>query len=478
MQPIWRDLMIDRGNNTKRLIFALAGGAIASLIAFLASPLSVQLLGERKFAQLSIWILLVTFVQILDFGFSQITTQRCTHATQYTEKQQIILENNSIFLLLICILAPLSLLIPKPVSPTYITITEAQWIIFKISIILNLKVVYNQNALVIRNYQNDFTILQNVVVFSRFILPIFVYYMTENFTSVLFCFLASTVIIILTTDLRLGLKWRLSFDLASTTSIVRRDFKRALHLYTSGAFAITLGVADRIIASYIFDLSTFAQYVATFTLASAVNIVVLPFYRFFIGGIRSFSREYNRKNAMRISAVQSYACLLAVCFICLYGIQVIEALGLLYPLDLKLLVIFTFSLWGAANGWIIAAEIMLHSRPAFQAKLIAVTMILYGLYLLVIEDPKPLDLAMIWAIHGVVQTLVCPLWISEKFRLARYTRWLAQVVLKPSLAVGVLVFLSCSAGWLNTWLSPAVFLTGTLLLAFLVVRGGTLEKLA
>ena len=470
--------MIDRGNNTKRLIFALAGGAVASLIAFLASPLSVQLLGERKFAQLSIWILLVTFVQILDFGFSQMTMRRCTHASQYTEKQQIIVENNSIFLLLICILAPLSLLIPKPDSAIYITITEAQWIMFKISIILNLKVVYNQTALVISNRQNEFTILQNAIVFSRFVFPIFVYYLTESFTSVLVYFLTSTLILILATDLRLGLKWRLSFDLASTASLARKDLKPALHLYTSGAFAITLGVADRIIASYIFDLSTFAQYIATFTLSSAVNIVVLPFYRFFIGSIRTFSREYNQKNAMRISAVQSYACLLAVGFICLYGIPVIEALGLVYPVDLSLLVIFTLSLWGAANGWIIAAEIMLHSRPTFQAKMIAVTIILYVLYLLVIEDPKPLDLAMIWAIHGVVQTFVCPLWISEKFRLARYARWLAQVVLKPSLAVGVLVVLSYSAGWLNTWLSPAAFLTGALLFVFLVVRGGTLEKLA
>lgn len=470
--------MIDRRKNTRRLIWAVTGGAFASLIAFIASPLSVGLLGELKFAQLSLWIILVTFVQVLDFGFSQNTTRKCTNVNTSSEKTAIVHENNSIFLLLICVLAPLSLFVPKPISPTYETITETDWIIFKLSIILNLKIIYNQCALIIHNRQIDFIIFQNAIVFVRFIVPIFVYYMSNDFTVVLIYFLVSTLVIIYVTDLRLGLRWHASLGVTMAILSFRDQIKPSFYLYTSGALAIILGVLDRVLGSYLFNVDGFAEYVATFTLASAVNIVVLPFYRFFVGGLRASNRVYNQKNALRISAIQSYACLLAVGFICLYGVQVIQMLGLAFPINVSTLIIFTLSFWGAANGWIIAAEIMLHSRPTLQAKLIAVTMGLYFAYLVFRRDHQAVDLAMIWVIHGVIQTFVCPLWMSDKFRLSRYTYWLRHVVLTPSFVVGSLILASYWASSLNAALSPIIFTSGALLLSILVIRGGAMERIA
>jgi O-antigen/teichoic acid export membrane protein len=468
--------MIDRQANIWRLIFALVGGAIASLIAFLASPISIALLGELKFAQLSIWIIIVTFVQILDFGFSQNTIRMCAKFSNKKDKEKIIKENNSIFILLVAIISIASLFVPKPTSQTYQLITDSQWIIFKLSIAFNIKLVYNQNALIIINKQHEYTLFQIFIAILRFIIPIIVYYISNNFTIVLIYFALSTIIIVIILDYNLGISIFPSLNMKSTVDLMKNQIRSALHIYTSGAMAIAIGVFDRILASYFFDASTFANYSFTFTVSSAVNILVLPFYRFFVAGIHPSSRVYNQKNALRISALQSYACLLAVGVLCLYSPQLVHVLGLADAIDVRLLVIITLSLWGAANGWIVASEIMLHSRPAFQAKLMAVTMLLYFVYLALRKDIQPFDLAMIWAMHGVIQTFVCPIWMSDKFNLSRYALWMAQVVFKPSLVVGSIVLVSYHAASLSMILSFAVFAFGTTLVGAILVRKGFMAK--
>jgi O-antigen/teichoic acid export membrane protein len=469
--------MIAKRVNTFRLIWSLAGSAFASLLAFAASPISVEYLGELRFAQLSIWILLVTFIQIFDFGISQHTTKRCTDSSNLIEIHEIIRQNNSILIIIIFFLTPISLLIPKPISSIYITISETQWVLLKISVLLNLKIIYNQCAFVILDKQSQFSFLQIIIVFCRFIFPTMVFYVSDNFTIVIIYFLISSIIIVLCTDIHLGLNSYSKWNFSSIFRNIRPQIKLSFKLYLSGAVAIILGVLDRIIASYTFDVATYAKYIATFTLASAVNIVVLPFYRFFIGSMRASSRTYNQKNALRISVIQSYACLLAIGFICQYGEQAIGLIGSDFPIDITLLVIFTLSLWGAANGWIIASEIMLHDRPTLQAHLITATMLLYFFYLLFQQEVSPVDLSVIWAIHGMVQTFACPVWMSEKFKLARYVGWIGHVVLKPVLIVGALVFASYSSSWVNAVLSPVLFVSGAIILGILVIRGGTIEKM-
>lgn len=466
----------DRTKSTWNFILAIAGGAFASLIAFAASPLSVELLGELKFAQLSLWIILITFVPVLDLGVAQNTIRQCSNANTVSEKAAIISRNNHLIILIICCFIPISALLPKPDSPVYATITDSEWLIFKSSIILNLKVGYNQSCFLARNKQFLLTKLNAIIAVLRYLFPILVYVVTEEFSAVTVYFLISTFVIIYLTDRKLGLHWRASLPISAATSNFRENLRPSLYLYMSAACALILSVLDRILVSYIFDIQNFAEYIATFTLASAVNIVVLPFYRFFIGGLRASNQIYNQKNALRMSAVQSYACLLTAGFLCLYGVELIRALGLAFPIDVGMLIIFTLSLWGAANGWIIAAELMLRNQPTLQARLIGVTICAYLAYLAWRPNPQSLDLAMVWIIHGVIQTFICPLWLSDKFRLTRYGNWLKHVVLKPSLVVCPIIISSFIVLPFSTVSSLIIFTLGALTIATILIRSGVIEK--
>jgi hypothetical protein len=331
---------------------------------------------------------------------------------------------------------------------------------------------------IILNKQNYFTLFQNILAISRFVFPIFVYYVSNNFTYVLLYFIISTIVLIAVTDLYLGIKFVSLINALAALSIIKLHVKSAMSFYISGSSAVLLAVVDRILASYMFDSVVFAKYSFTFTLASAVNIVVLPFYRFFLGLIRPSSRVHNQRNALRISAMQSYACLLAVGFICLYGSAVMQMFGLSFSIDVGLLCVFALSLWGAANGWIIASEIMLRSRPAFQGKQIAAAIALYFAYLVIKGNPQPIDVAMVWVFHGLIQTFICPLWMSSRFSFSRYMLWLKNVVLKPSLVVGSLLAASYYVAIHSVLLSIAIFAFGALLLCVAVVLKGDIERIA
>ena len=105
-------------------------------------------------------------------------------------------------------------------------------------------------------------------------------------------------------------------------------------------------------------------------------------------------------------------------------------------------------------------------------------MSLYFCYLLFQQDISPVDLSAIWAIHAIIQTFACPIWMSEKFNRARYLGWILNVVLKPAMVVGVLVVLTLAANWISVALSSVLYLSGAIILGVMVVKGGAVEKMA
>lgn len=469
-------MMTLRQTASYRLFFALAGSALASLITFAASPLALQILDETQFAHLAIWAIFLIFVQILDFGYSQLTIKMCSKELECGNKIRVIEGNNHIIYLFLIASIFVIIFVPKPSGEVYKSFGLLQWVLFKISIILNLKIIFNQSSMIVLNKQSEYTINQIYLAFSRFILPIFVYFYSQSLNAVLVYYIIITSIFIVYTDRVVGINTLKSIDLRKSFIILRESFSSSFALYSSASIAILLSVMDRMIASKLLYTKDFVLYAATFSLASAVNIVVLPFYRIFIGRMYPHGRAYNQKNALRISSIQSYVCLFSITFLCLYSDFIIDSFDINYPIDFKMLVMLSLSLWGAANGWIIASEIMLSVKATFQAYLILCAIIFYAVYILFQSHISIYDISIIWVIHGVIQTFICPVWISSHNIRKRYIIWIYSVVIFPIFVIGVITSILYWIGLQSQIYSIIAFFVFFISCALIVSRGSAIKK--
>lgn len=468
--------MTHRQSASYRLFIALVGSALASFITFAASPLALQILDETQFAHLAIWAIFLIFVQLLDFGYSQLTIKICNQEKENKNKIRVIEDNNNVVYLFLIAWLLIFIFIPKPNGEVYDSFDFYQWVLFKISIILNLKIIFNQSSMIVLNKQFEYTVNQVIMSIFRFIIPIFVYFYSNSIDIVLFYYIVKAVLFIVYTDRVVGIRTLNSINIGKSIRILKGGFSASLALYSSASVAILLSVMDRMIASKLLDATDFVLYAATFSLASAVNIVVLPFYRIFVGRMVSLGRVYNQKNALRISMIQSYVCLFTIAFLCLYSEYIIYIIDIKYPIDFKLLVIISLSLWGAANGWIIATEIVLSAKATFQAYLILCAMIFYNLYLIFQRNISIYDISIIWAFHGFVQTFICPIWMSSYSSRKRYVIWIYSVVIFPLFVVGVIVSILYWIGLQSKIYSIMSFFVLFIGCALFILRGSAIKK--
>jgi hypothetical protein len=459
-----------------RLLIALAGSALASFIIFAASPLALQMLDEAQYAHLAVWAIFLIFVQVLDIGYSQLTIKMCSNEASFDKKIEIIINNNNVIYLLIIFAIIFTIVVPKPSGDVYESINSMQWLVFKISIILNLKISYNQSSMIVLNKQFEYTVNQIYLSISRFIAPIIVYYLTNSIYFVLSYYIFSTIIFIIYTDRIIGINLLNSIKFKEAFFSIKNNFPLSISLYLSSAIAIILSVMDRLIASKILEMNNFVLYSATFSLASAVNIIVLPFYRVFVGRISSFNRIFNQKNALRISLVQSYVCLFIVSFIFLYSTYIISFLNIKYPIDIYLLLIISISFWGAANGWIIATEIILSESAGFQAYLIFSAMVLYCIYLFFQKSISIYDVSTIWIFHGFIQTFICPIWISKYNIAKKYLIWVRYVVIIPFIVVAFVSSILYIISIYSKMYSIIAFFMSFCLFGLLISRSSSIRK--
>lgn len=424
------------------ILFYILGGVIASGMTFISVPLGIHFLGAEKFVQLSLWALFLIIAQIFDFGLGQSTIRQCSTTSILTEKTALIQENSKILLLIIGLLIVLVLLVPKPEGAAYDNISFTDWSILKVAMILNVKVIFNQSVFAILNKQLYYTIFQVLMAVARFIVPIFIYYYFLDFTVVTLYLLISSIIVIIVTDIHVGIK---SFDALRFSDLFQAFMKNvrwSFLLYLSTMISISLAVLDRFIASFLLDSNDYATYFGTFALASAVNIAILPFYRIFIASLKNGYAGFNRNNALRITNIQSYICLVTIAFLILYSDIFFQIIGMNFEADKNLLIIISMSLWGAANGWILATDIMLSRKPTIQAWLILSAITSYLLYLSVQSTVSTQDLSIVWVVHGLIQTFICPIWMKESFSWKSYMIWIKHVVLIPFM-VTASIFLLC-----------------------------------
>lgn len=424
------------------ILFYILGGVTASGITFISVPLGIHFLGAEKFAQLSLWALFLIVAQIFDFGLGQSTIRQCSTTSALTEKTVFIQENSKILLLIIGLLTVLILLIPKPEGAAYYDISLTDWSILKIAMIVNVKIIFNQSVFAILNKQFYYTIFLVFMAIVRFIIPIFIYYYFLDFTIVTLYLLISSIIVIIITDMHIGIKSFGTLHFSDLFQVFMKNVRWSFLLYLSTMVSISLAVLDRFIASFLLDSDDYTTYFGTFALASAVNIAILPFYRIFIASLKNGYAGFNRNNALRITNIQSYICLVTIAFLTLYSDMFFQIIGMNFEVDKTLLIIISMSLWGAANGWILATDIMLSRKPTIQAWLILSAITSYLLYLSVQSTVSSGDLSIVWVIHGLIQTLICPIWMKESFSWKSYLIWIKHVVLIP-FVVTVSIFLLC-----------------------------------
>lgn len=436
----------------------IAGSILSSAITFVSVPIAIHFIGDVKFAQLSLWALFLILAQVLDFGLSQLTIKHCSAFSSQTQKLRVLNENNRVLILIVFLLVIFSVVVPRPPGSVYDSISEWEWALLKISAVLNIKVAFNQSALAVLNRQLSYTTWQIVLSLCRFILPILMFVISDNFLIVTLYFLISTCILIVAGDIFVGINYLQTRFSLQDVRIAAGKLANSLLLYLSACIAIVLSILDRFIASNIFDSSDYTFYFANFALASAVNIVVLPFYRIFVGKMRHGFDAYNWKHSLRITNVQSYICLFTIASLLLYSEYLISVIGFQFTVDVYLVATISISLWGAANGWIIATEIMMNRRPAMQAWLILSAMLCYAIYLALQADISVLDLSMIWVFHGLIQTLICPLWGRQKFSIQFYYIWLKYAVFIPFMMIFPMYLLAdLISGW-SIILSVCAFL--------------------
>lgn len=420
-------------NQQLLIIFFIAASVLSSAITFISVPLALHILGQAKFAQISLWSLLLIFSQALDFGLSQMTLKQSSGLQTIKDKTDIIARNSAILLLIILVLTSSSLILPKPEGAIYDTIRPSEWVLLAVAVVLNIKVIFNQHMFAALDKQISYTIFQVFLSFSRFIFPILIYYIFDSYYCVLLYLIISCIITIIISDIYLGIFTTQFRSSAISIKIILNVFSGSLPLYLSASAAIILAVLDRFIGSLALKSSDYTIYFATFSLASAVNIAVLPFYRIFVGKMRYGYDSMNRKRSLRISNIQSYVCLTTVSFLILYSDYVISLAGLNFIFDANLLLILSLSLWGAANGWILATEIMMNRFSTIQAWLILSAMVVYLVYLYFQIDISLFDLSVMWIIHGIFQTFLCPIWAKKQFDPRFYMLWMSFVFLIPFL---------------------------------------------
>lgn len=470
------NMMLLKQSASYRLLFALAGSVLASFITFAASPLALQILTEAQFAHLAIWAIFLIFVQLLDFGYSQLTIKMCSQEKDLKSKIKIIENNNQIIFIFLLASIFIGIFIPIPIGGIYDSFNSTEWELFKISIILNLKIVFNQNAMIAINSQFDYVKNQIYIAAFRFIFPIFLYFYSNKLEIVFIYHIITTIIFIIYTDRIIGIDTRNSIQLKKSINALKSGFSYSFAFYISASMAIFLSVFDRIIASKLLETNDFVLYAATFSLAAAVNIVVLPFYRIFVGRMGAIGRIYNQKNALRISSIQSYICLFSITFLCLYSEYLISIFGINYPIDFTMLVIISLSLWGAANGWIIATEILLSVKPTLQGYLILSALIFYTIYLLFQQDVTIYDISIVWVFHGLIQTFICPIWMSSYQAKKRYKIWIYLVVFFPLFVTGLICAILYWIGLQNKMYSIVAFFTLFTGWAFVMARSSTIKK--
>lgn len=464
-------------NNTiNKLVIGLVASAGASLIAFASTPIAIHMLGDLRFSQLSVWLIYVAFIQLFDFGLTQYAVKLCASTNKFEDKHDIIKQSTSSITCLVYLLLIVSIIIPKPSIGVYNSYTNIDWLLFKFSIIINLQLIHHQSMLVMLNRQHQYTMNQIAQAVSRYLIPVMIYFWQDDLTLVfVYQFLAALAMSIFGA-FQLDLPIISVLKPTFSVKVIGARIYSSVFLYLSSASAVLLGVLDRLIASYILQPTAFTLYVASFTLASSINIIVLPFSRIYTANLRPVSRKFNQKNALRITAVQSYACLLSVGFIYLFSDDVLTLLGVDYPIDARVLVMISLSLWGIANGWIIATEIILNHRPAFQAILIIFAMACYLIFLKITDTYTIFNLTFIWIFHGILQTFVGPVWLTGKFRLKRYMFWQRHVVVLPFISIATLCIFVILLEAFHGGLAIIAFLCGSSLVAFLIYRKGVFDK--
>jgi O-antigen/teichoic acid export membrane protein len=458
------------------ILIYISGSIIASGVTFISVPLAIHYLGEEKFSQLSLWAIFLVLARILDFGICQSTIKHSSSKTLIIDKIFSIQESNKAIMVILLMLLPFSLLIPKPQSQIYNSVDFVDWTILKIAAILNLKVMFNQSAITILNRQLYYTLCQIILAFVYFILPIFIYLFCNDFTVVNLYFLISSVFFIILTDILIGINSLSFYRLRDISKIVSDKLAGSLLLYFSAIVSILLSVLDRFIASNFLSSFDYTEYFGNFALASAVNIVILPFYRLFIAKMRYGYYGYNRKYSLRITNIQSYICLITIACLLMYSEYAFRIMGINFKVDLELLSVISISLWGAANGWILATDIMMNRKPTIQAWLILLAMSLYAFYLAIQSSISNIDLAMVWVIHGLIQTFICPIWLKESFSWRSYVLWLKYVVFIPGLAVGSIFLVSYSVIIWSYELSALVFVVGVAILFSTITKHSLFDK--
>jgi hypothetical protein len=424
----------------RNFIYLSLGTVISTLITFISVPLALNYISNINYSVITLWSLYLIFVQLLDFGICQFVSRKCTFHNDYNRKLIVAKKYNSIIIILMFIALFISIVVPKFESEVYNSLDIISWTLFKISVIVNLKIIYNQAVLNILNRQFLYSIMQIILSLFRYILPIFLYIIGFDVLEVVIYYLISSLIILLFTDYSIGFNYSLlsknKIIFYLNNEIIKNNSMRIL--YYPAVLATILNLSDRIIASNSLSVKSFITYSSTFTLASSVNIIVQPFYKLLIANLKGNCNYENNKLIYNLTLLQSYYIIFVGTSIYILSEFIFQYFFIGLEPNKTLLLFLLFSFWGAANGWLLATEIGFYKNSYIQIFSILSAILLFFV-LISFNELDVFILCSIWIIHALIQMFVIPIFIGKKFNFNIYLKWILSINIYPFL-VGLFIY--------------------------------------
>jgi O-antigen/teichoic acid export membrane protein len=426
-----------RGSISRDYLTSTAATVLASGLTFVSVPFSIHLIGPESHALLALWTALIVVVPLVDLGVSLAMQRAVLHVRTDTRKRVVLQTYLDAATVVFCILFVLSVFVGLPGSGIYAGLSDAEWFAFKGCLLLNLRMVYFQAALLVTGDHGRFGRLLIGLAVARGFVPPVAWYFFSDFVAVgVFLFglgwWAESRLMKL-----LGLVYRCPSKLLRSFARVSGELRLVAALYASSAAAALLGSVDRLAGSSMLSAAAFTAYTSVFLLASCVNLIIQPFYRILVSRLSSQDAEANYHLILRLSIYQSYLALTVVGIVAIFGQRIFTVLLPQVTYDARLGVLFGLSLWAAGNGWLRAYETMMLRVPLLQCGLVLAALSIYAVVLLVADSLSALHLASVWVIHGCIQTFVLPLVEARHRTIERYGGWILRVVILPLSTVGV-----------------------------------------